>query len=224
MMTLESQHETVNELLPWHASEALSTDEREMVEIHLEHCQACRDELALLQEVGVAARENAENIPPVPNLLPQALARIEEWEQTQAPARSERSELGGWLRDFVDQLWNPPVPLARAVFAMQFAVILVVGGLWLFSGSSDSEFTTLSGGGGASDGARLTVIFRPGTTEETMRRALLDLDVSIVSGPSALGVYVIALPVEETETEAVDAAIEAFRSNSSVVDFVERQP
>jgi len=217
-MTVDTRHDVVNELLPWHVSDALSTGERKMVEAHLESCKACQAELSLLHEVGAATRDQAADIPPVPDMLATALARIDEYET------AEPSHRPGWWASLFDRLWNPPAPVARTVFAVQFALVLLVGSLWLASGPADSPFTTLSDPGRASDGARLTVIFRPGTTEETMRRTLLDLDADIVSGPSALGVYVVALPVAESETAAVDTAIEEFRANSSVIDFVERQP
>ena len=217
-MTVDTQHQTVHELLPWHVTDTLSPEERKLVETHLASCRVCRDELELIREERTAVREQADNMPPVPDMLPHALSRIDDWE------RARTTEPAGWLARLIDRAWNPPVPFARAVFAVQFAVILLVGSLWLFSGPPDARFTTLSGPGGISNGARLTVIFRPGTTEEAMRQTLLDLNVNIVSGPSALGVYVVALPVDESEAAEVDAAIEAFRANSSVIDFVERQP
>ena len=217
-MNPESRHQAVNELLPWHATQALSLDERLMVEEHLKDCQQCREELAFLRKVGGATKEYATEIPPVPDMLPKTLAAIDKWEEARAPVRP------GWLARLLDQFWNPPIPLARAVLAVQLALIIGLTSPLIFTRSVEPSFSTLSGVGVSTSGARLTVIFRPDTTEEAMRRAVLDLNGSIVSGPSALGVYIVELPLEDSDTEEIDTAIEQLRNDSTVVDFVERQP
>ena len=212
-------HDAVNEILPWYANGTASAKERGMVDEHLKTCSECRNELAFLQDVRVAAAEIADATPTVSESLGKTLAAIDEWETNKVPTGMKR------LAAFFDALFNPQPGLARAALAVQFALILVLGGLLVFSRPQDTSFTTLSGGAASvGGGARLTLIFEPTATEAIMRMALLDLGGTVVSGPSALGVYVIELPSPPTDAAAVDAAIEKLRRNAAVVRFVERQP
>ena len=88
----------------------------------------------------------------------------------------------------------------------------------------ERPFTTLSGSSGAAAGVRLTVIFEPTITEDVMRRTLLEIKGSVVSGPSALGVYVVQLSGQKDDDREVQAVIDKLRSNTSVIRFVEREP
>src|SRR6185295_14129844 len=101
--------------------------------------------------------------------------------------------------------------------------ILVLGGLLLKS-REQPAFTTLSGGIEKSDGALLTVIFQPDTTEQQMRHALQDVGGTVVSGPSTLGTYIVKLRTAPKDAAATDNAINKLRAQPGVVRFVERQP
>lgn len=116
---------------------------------------------------------------------------------------------------------------AGALSAAAVLVIVLVGP------RSDSDsgvtrggepFTTLSGSPGAAAGVRLTLMFQPSTTEDAMRRTLLELEGNVVSGPSVLGVYVVQLPARTDDDREVQAVIDKLRSNTSVIRFVEREP
>ena len=217
-MASEDRHDTVMALLPWHASHAVSEEERVIVESHLEDCPACRTELALLREVSAATRDYADEIPPVPDMLPRTLAAIDTYEQSR-----QRAPLP-WLTELLQSIWNPSAPMARVAFAVQFGLILVFASLWLSSPPTQLDYTTLSGPDSAAQGARLTIVFTPETTEGILRQTVLDFNASIVSGPSALGVYVVALSLDPEDAEAVDRAIQQLRDRSTVIEFVERQP
>jgi hypothetical protein len=107
------------------------------------------------------------------------------------------------------------------------AVLLVVLVAPRFdSGVTPGErpFTTLSGPPGATSGVRLTIMFQPSVTEEAMRQALLDIEGNVVSGPSALGVYIVQIPATPDDDRAIQALIDKLRSHANVVRFVEREP
>jgi hypothetical protein len=67
-------------------------------------------------------------------------------------------------------------------------------------------------------------MFQPTVTEAGLREALLGVEGRVVSGPTALGVYVVQLPAEPADEAAVDAAIDALRGRTEVIRFVEREP
>lgn len=215
-MTADPLHREIDELLPWYANGTLDADEHARVERHLAECDACRRELTLLREIGDTASTIVRAAPPVPDALGQTFARIEEWERSRQPSLAAR------LRGLAGSLFDVP-RLPRLVLAGQSALILVLGAALVLSRPDESAFTALSGDAGA-PGTRLTVIFEPDATEESMRQALRAVDGALVSGPTANGTYVVSLRAADPGAPAVDAAIAALRRNSSVIRFVELEP
>jgi hypothetical protein len=219
-MTLQSSHDTVSELLPWYANATLSPEESAVVEQHLESCIHCRQELRVLREMAATMSDDAENAPPVESSLAKTLSAIDalQREENRPPARFN---LFRWL----SSLWSGAVPPVRLVLAAQLGAILLLGVLLILSRQHEPSFTTLSGGSDpTARGARLTLIFSPNITEDTMRKLLLDTEATIVSGPSAQGVYVVELSGKPVNDPAVDAVIDTLRKKTDAVRFVEREP
>jgi anti-sigma factor RsiW len=216
-MSIESSHESVYQLLPWYANATLSPEEQTIVEEHLKTCGQCEGELHWLQEVSMAMADLAEEAPPVSTSFARTLAAIDDWEKSKSPA--PRNRLAAWF----DAIWNPSVPLARIVFAAQLALILLLGVFWLVPRQRDQSYTTLSGSETPSGGARLTVSFSPEATVEIMGQIIRDVGGTIVSGPSASGIYVVELPISPDKDAEVQSSIDKLRINKEV-RFVERQP
>jgi hypothetical protein len=218
-MTRDLSHAGANELLPWYANGTLSSDERAGVERHLAACAICRQELESLRVLGSVMVESADELPAArASSLGRTLAAIDEWE-----AAKEVSAAPVWKRWFAT-IWTPSAPVARFALAAQFALIVALGTYLFVAGRQPSSFTTLSGSGGTASGVRLDVAFEPGVTEAAMRQVLLENGGRIVSGPSALGIYVVEL-TGKTETDPdVDTTIDKLRSNPAVIRFVELEP
>ena len=104
------------------------------------------------------------------------------------------------------------------------ALILVLAVYVALPRPDDQAFGTLSGSSSTTSGVRINVIFQAGTTAEAMRRALVDVGANIVSGPSAAGVYVVALPTRDDDDPTVQKAIDTLRGNTEVIQFAEREP
>jgi len=219
MKKLDMTHDEVGELLPWYANGTLAADEREAVDEHLTTCHDCREELAFLQDVDATATSMAAAMPAAPDSLAATFERIDAFEASAAAREPQRGGLVAWFAD----LFQPGA--VRWALAAQMAVILVLGGLLLMR-APEPEFVTLSGGGatGAVEGTRLTVMFVPDATEAGIRTLLTDIEGTLVSGPSAAGVYVVSVPVEAEDAAAVDAVVEELRAASDVVRFAEREP
>jgi anti-sigma factor RsiW len=214
-MTRDLSHAGANELLPWYANGTLSADERAGVERHLGACAICRQELESLRVIGTAMN-HAEELPPARvSSLGRTMAAIDEWETTRA------AEGPVWKRWFA-AVWTPSVPVARFALAAQFALILALGAFLVVG--RPSSFTTLSGPGGAASGVRLTVAFEPEVTEATLRKVLLDSGGRIVSGPSALGIYVVELTGKTEDDPEVDLTIDRLRNTAGIIRFVELEP
>ncbi len=210
-------HRAVDELLPWYANGTLEGEERARVERHLAECDVCRQEMAFLRDMGDAASEIVAATPAVPDALGKTLARIDEWEDTRQPSLAAR------IRAFAAGVFDVP-RMPRLVLVTQSALILALGAMLVLSRLQGPAFSTLSGGNTTSTAPRLTVVFEATATEQAIRQALGQVGGTIVSGPSAAGVYIVAVPKAGDDVRAVDAAIAALRENRSVIRFVELEP
>jgi hypothetical protein len=216
-MTTDISHSTVQEVLPGFVNGTASDAEREMVTSHLATCADCRDELSFLQQIRSAVTEEASATPPFRSQFSPTMAKIDALESARPVSVIQR------VRDVLGAVWPPGTPV-RTVLVVQFAAIVLLAGIVVLR-QPEASFTTLSGGETpAGAGPRLTVMFQPGATEETIRRALRDVNGTVVSGPSAAGVYLIELPGPSDDARAIDRAIDALRSQTNVVRFVEQQP
>lgn len=67
-----TDHETVDALLPWFVNGTLDDSERAKVEAHVADCDACRDNIALLRDIQTAVNRDAAT-PLVPAPRPERL-------------------------------------------------------------------------------------------------------------------------------------------------------
>ncbi len=115
----------------------------------------------------------------------------------QAPAAQPKSNI-----------WKIAAVIAIGLFAVQSAYVVM----------APDEIIDLAGGGGVqADGPTLIVAFAEDASEADIRRLLLRLDLSIVGGPSALGLYTLA--ARDAESRA--SALSQLNANSALVDSAE---
>ncbi|MGD8417667.1 MAG: hypothetical protein PVH91_11455, partial [Pseudomonadales bacterium] len=199
------------ELLPWFVAGTLSEEEAQAVQAFIDSGDISTEELAELAVFAETVAEPAPGEPAYnPAVLKKALAQLDGITQ-EAPEpplvvgevgrdrgaagrATERDETPGLLRRLLDALqWSATPPLARVVVAGQFALLLglalIVGMQTRDSGEVVSETVA---GESAALGADFSVSFAPGISEADVRTLLLKHRVSIVGGPSALGIYQIA--------------------------------
>jgi anti-sigma factor RsiW len=191
-----SEHDAVQQLLPWHVNGTLSAEETARVDAHLAVCEDCRQDIAAEREL---AREVA--------LLP--LHVDEGWQAMAlrmggAPAGNDNRRPG---------LLRRPVPAGWAVggaIAASLALTLAISGLQR-PVVPDQTFHTL--GSPASDAAgQAVVLFRPDTTEQQMRTILDAQGARVIDGPTAAGAYVLRL-----DGRSATDAIGALRRSPEVV-------
>jgi len=170
-----SEHETVQQLLPWHVNGTLDADESARVETHLGECAECRDDLA-------AERALAHDIA----LLP---LDVEDGWAGMAMRIGGADETGG------RRAWPQGLRTARTgwvvggAIAASFALALVIAQPWQ-SSAPDRTFHTLGSPGAVMDGQAI-VLFRPDTTAQQMRAVLMAHGAKVVDGPTAAGGYVL---------------------------------
>ncbi len=203
----DEAHRRVEELLPWRLTDRLSPEERAEVDAALDRDPALREELRFLEGVRdeVVARD-VTNSPGDFGLARLRRAVSEEQDAARTPNASTVTE----MPSRTGRVWRYAAIAACVLVAVQTAGILI-----------NPEMVMRLAGGSIEvrRGPVLVVAFRPETTEAEIRALLLDLDLTIVDGPSALGLYRVAA-ADET---AASRAIVALGGATKVVESVERE-
>lgn len=164
-------HAEADRLLPWLANGTLEGEERAWVEQHLDDCAACQRELAWLQSLQSASRDE-----PAPADTTRALRRLRR-RLTAAPGHRH-----GRRRP-----WAQWVIAAQAVLALALGIALLRP-----SQPAPGAYHTLGAAPVAQE--RLVVVFDPQLKEARMRQLLQACDARVVDGPTAAGAWVLSVP------------------------------
>ena len=201
--------EEVDLLLPWYLNGTLEKEEKAAVKKHLRHCSICQEELASIKREQKDYQTIVEEIP-VPQIFPHLMAEIEKRERTI------------WQR--VASLIPRPQPaLAAALIATQLIVIAGLIGLFTLNpwGAGERFYRTLSGPQAVEGtGPRVSILFQDGIQEKTAREVILEINGTIVKGPSPMGIYTVELQ-SQISAEELQGIISSLRQKRDVIRFVE---
>lgn len=190
----------ITELLPFYVNGSLSADEKQRVEKELQSNADLRDDLAFFEKLrGEMQALPQENSPGELGLkrLQKSLAALQLEQDPIARAKSKiarEQNIGFWR-----------------MAAIAACLMLVIQTSMLFL----PEKTELTAAGGPQM-AVISATFKPQATEAQVRSLLVTLNVQIVSGPSALGVYQL------TGGADVDATLKALQSHGDIVENAQR--
>jgi anti-sigma factor RsiW len=192
-----SEHDAVQELLPWFVTGTLSPAETGRVEGHLADCEACREDLAF-------ERKLAKGVASLP------LNADDGWQAMKLRMAAEPSQprSNGAVR-----LLRRRVPVAWAMvgsLAASVALAVVITGVRPTPAPQPTYHTL--GSSAADAQGQVVVLFRPDTTEQQMRVVLAAQGARLVDGPTAAGAYVLHI-----DSGKPDDAIKALRQSSQVV-------
>jgi anti-sigma factor RsiW len=176
MIAPNPDREDIGALLVFLANGTLDEAERDRVEAAVAANPDLQTELASLR--AIRSRMQDEPLPQSPGAF--GLARLmRNLDREARPAQSNR-------------LWQGVAAAAVALFVVQ--------ALWVRTGD---DIRLADGGVEAQSGPVLTVAFAGNATEAEIRALLIELDLSIISGPSALGLYRLAARDEAARTAAI---------------------
>lgn len=196
-------------LLPWYLNQTLEKTEHEAVKKHLRSCPICQEELAAIKREQKGYQAIAEEVS-VPQTFPHLMAEIEKRKRTI------------WQR-IASFIPRPQPALAAALIATQFIVIAGLVGLLALNpwGAGERFYRTLSGPQTVEGtGPRLSILFQDGIQEKTAREVILEINGTIVRGPSPMGVYTVELR-SEMNPEELQGVISALRQKRDIIRFVE---
>jgi hypothetical protein len=204
------------ELLPWFLNGTLTERDRDWVERYLlEHPEA-QAELRWTQTLQGSVRESVQVVAPELG-LDELLRRI----RAESTTKGKHTADLGWfdrLSQFFTTLRFTPVFTLAAVLILAQAGI--IGGLMheryqtRLEAPGSAAFRSYPGWPSTPAGPLLRITFKSDATESDMRKLLLQIRGSIVSGPNQLGDYLV-----EVETSALDEASKKV-AGSQVVESV----
>jgi hypothetical protein len=193
----------IHELLPFYVNGTIKSAEKDLVE------QAIKTDPALLAEVEFLKKlrdevqaQEFENSPGELGLkrLQKAIAEEEINNDPISRAKNKITKEQNWG-------W-------RAV-AITACLLLVLQSAVTFSTYSRNDLSAAGGSYGFPRGGNIVnVTFAPDAQEENIRALLLAVDVTIVNGPSALGVYQISVPKD------VEATVNKLKAHSNLIESV----
>lgn len=208
-------HEEIEALLPWYANGTLTPAETATVEQHLAQCPACRAELKQCHALATAVRDNAESWQPAPGGFDRLMAEIDRLEPKPTPAKTRSPPLFQRILDWLGATPNP-VRWTLALESMAVAALLLVVAVPMPRTTPEYETLSSDTAQPAATGPRLRVVFADSATAGDIRQLLRDIDGNIIAGPTALGVYTVALPATDHPDQTLAQALTNLRARNPV--------
>lgn len=214
----------IEELLPWYVNRTLPEAERTDVERHLAASPELRERLVQWQHLAEAVQA-VEVAPPEPS--PERFAALmAQIDAAPEPLAAESApRLWAWLTErfrAFRQGWSDATGTARFALALQCAlIVLFITGITLqWPWSSPAVYQTLSSEQPAAVSPRgqLRLILADEMTTGELGDLLGRIRATIVDGPSALGVYTLALQLDANSAapEALQHALRTLRAHEHV--------
>ena len=168
------EHAAVQCLLPWYARGQLAAEETDVVQRHLLHCPACRNELAAEQPMQTLL--SVAGAPAQGGDVEAGLAKMHSLMQPAKPKPARASR------------WMPWVPWVLGLQGAAVALLLV---LVLMPHQDEPAYQGLSAAGSAPVVADALVMFKPATTEKAVRELLQAQGAGVVAGPTETGAWLL---------------------------------
>lgn len=217
-------HEAATLLLPWYANGTLNPEETRQVEAHLEQCPHCRAELEQYRVLGEQVREQPEwTWQPPSGHFERLMADIDRLDTPAVPVRAKPSpwqRLMEWLRETPRSVrWT--LAMESLVLATLVLIVWLPGRPVVEPGFETLSSVTTST---RPTSPRLRVGFDPTLRIADLQSLLQVLHGQIVAGPSALGIYTVALDAEGRPEAALDHALTVLRAHRQVLLAEPLQP
>lgn len=169
----DRERQDLSELLPFYLNGTLDQDEQDKVAQGLEHDELLRADLAFLKTVQTETLARDVGRTPGEFGLARLMRDVDLQTAQTAPVK----------QDHDNRFWKFAAAACLALFVATSSLVV----------TNPENIAELASGGVVTvhEGPVLTVGFVETATEADIRDLLLDLELEIVAGPSALGLYVL---------------------------------
>ena len=195
----DDPHKQTQTLLPWYANGSLDPGEAAAVEAHLAGCAECRADLKLEHALSAGIAD----LPP---------ASAPGWAALRERVESEAAGRPAPHRFASAALLRRPVAVGWVIAAQAASLALVIGLGWVSMKQTTGPLYRALGAASAAANGNVVVVFRPTTTEQTLRALLSRNGARLVDGPTASDAYVLHVAAEGRA-----GALARLRSDSHVV-------
>jgi anti-sigma factor RsiW len=189
------------DLLPWYVNGSLAEPEMKQVAAHLATCDQCNRELRFLQGLHDQVRQAETPEAPGEFGLRRLMRDIRQGKAGRSDNRTMR--------------W-------QVLAAVAMLVVVIQAGIMLNPGTQETALYTPSGAVSA-DGVVLQLQFTGQATAAQIQQALQAADASIISGPSAIGLYRVKLNVPADNAERIQQIVDSLKSQENIMAYVARE-
>ncbi|MGO4377193.1 zf-HC2 domain-containing protein [Pseudoduganella sp. RAF19] len=198
----DTDHQALQDLLPWYASGALNEVEAGRVQDHLRGCAACREDLAWQRKLLETEGPLPAGLDPE-RALARLMPQLDEAPAPMQPRSAVLAGLGARVRAWLDEArWQ------RWALAAQFAVIAVLA-VKLLPADEAPAYQAL--GHGPASTPDVLVVFRADARVQDVQRILQANGAQIIGGPTVTGAYML-----DVDADHQKQLLSALRANPSV--------
>jgi hypothetical protein len=207
----------IEQLLPWYVTGRLDASERADVENALKRFPELQAQLELIRaEMAGTVKLNEAMAMPRADATERFLDLVQKGVQRTAPAKP--APFKGLLEWLALQLAGPPRwAVAAAVLAIVVQAALIGG---LVVERQGNGFHTAGGSETLSEGTLVLARFSDGVTLAVLTERLAALDIAIVDGPKAGGMFTLRIGPDGMPVSERDKKIAALNANADFVLFV----
>lgn len=205
-----SAHLEISLLLPWYVNKTLHGAEIELVENHLKVCLTCRRELATLHKLAASVQQEGSIDSAARASFSQLKKRIHGTDET---SREKPQKVVAFSSQ------RPWYGLPRPALALAAVILLsLLIPRFLDTGNSQmNEYRTLSNAENpAVNKNTISVIFSNDTRQPQINEVLASVHGRIVDGPTAQGVYTVAIEGEPAPKNVL-GIVASLRKNANVI-------
>jgi hypothetical protein len=215
MTDSSSVHRQAWDLIPWIVNDSAPESERQAVQVHLESCADCRQELEFQRQLQRAMAQRS---------APEIDAR-DSWQRLRnrlgtasAPAAVVRG-----TRRHPRRGGKGGMSWLIAAMVVQAIGLGALGAAWWSRPSTPASvpagyaavYRTLSAPEAVVPAATIRVVFAPGLTMAQLQAVLAAARLQVRAGPNEVGVWTLG-PAGDSNRSATEAALRELRANSQV--------
>jgi hypothetical protein len=209
-----SAHQDISLLLPWYVNKTLHGAEINKVDNHLKVCLTCRRELATLHKLAAAVQREVSIDSAAQASFSQLKKRIRGTDETSREKAAKVVALPG-QRQWYSKHWLLPRPVLALAAVLLLSLLIP-----RFIDTGDiqmHEYRTLSNAENpAINQNTIRLIFSNDTKQPQINEILASVHGRIVDGPTAQGVYTVAID-SELASNNVLGMVASLRKSANVI-------